>query len=113
MWMTNGSHLGYTSGLGKGVGSTDIERRSIIAADSEEGRIIALVPTPKTQSTFRLADPIIEELQRLADKLGKSRPEVVELAITHLAGTVRAGQPVYIDPPPKPPASHKRGRRVA
>ena len=111
--MTNGSQLGYTLPKASDVGSTNIEQSRIIAANVELGRIIALVPTPKTQSTFRLADPIVAELQHLADKLGKSRPDVVELAITHLAGTIRNGQPVYIDPPPKAPASHKRARRVA
>lgn len=102
--------MGYTMPL---AGSTDFGQQSIIAADSEEGRIIALVPTPTIQSTVRLAEPAHEELQRLADKLGKSRPEVLELAIIHLSGTLRAGQPVYLDPPPEPPGRHKRARRVA
>ena len=80
------------------------------------GRIITLVPK-KTQSTFRLSDQQLDVLQRLADKLGKSRPAVVELAITHLEGTLRNGQPVYLDlppaPPPDEPATHKSRRRVA
>jgi len=67
----------------------------------------------KTQTSLRLSPAVFEELQRLADKLDKERPDVVELAITHLSGTLRNGQPVYIDPPPKTPASHKRARRVA
>lgn len=81
--------------------------------DFEQGRIIALVPTETIQSTFRLAEPVHDELQRIADRLGKPRPEVVELAILHLSGTLRAGQPVYIDPPEPPPTAHKRRRRAA
>ncbi len=79
----------------------------------EQGRIIALVPTETIQSTFRLAEPVHDELQRLADRLGKTRPEIIGLAITHLSGTLRAGQPVYIDPPPDTPKSHKRPHRAA
>jgi len=54
-----------------------------------------------------------DELQRLADRLGKTRPDVLALAITHLSGTLRAGQPVYIDPPEPPAPAHKRRRRAA
>ena len=75
------------------------------------GRIITLLP--KKQAQFRLSDQTLETLQQLADKLGKPRPDVVELALTHLDGTLRNNQPVYIDPPPRPPAAHKRARRVA
>jgi len=80
--------------------------------ESETGRIIQLVPA-KTQTSLRLSDSILEELQRLADKLGKARPEVVELAISHLSGTLAHDQPVYIGPPPDDPKSHKKGRRAA
>ena len=95
-----------------GVDITDLERRGIIAADSEEGRIIALVPEKK-QSQFRLSNTVLVEIDQLSQRLEKGRADVVELAVTHLYGTVRAGQPVYIDPPPDAPKSHKRGRRVA
>ena len=88
--------------MGMGVGFTD----------QEEGRIIALVP-PKTQTTFRLNDVVLDELQRLSDRLNKPRPDVLELAITHLSGTLRANQPVYIDPPEPPAPAHKRRRRAA
>ena len=81
-------------------------------SESGNGRIIELVPAKK-QAQFRLSDQTLTTLQQLADKLGKPRPDVVELALTHLEGTLRNGQPVYIDPPPKAPASHKRGHRVA
>lgn len=80
--------------------------------ESQLGRIIALVPS-KTQSSFRLSDPALAELQRLADKLGKPRPDVVELAIFHLSGTLRADQPVHILPPEGGPKSHKRPHRAA
>jgi hypothetical protein len=76
------------------------------------GRIIELVPT-KTQSSFRLSDSALEELQRLAEKLGKARPDVVELAISHLSGTLAHDQPVYIGPPPDAPKSHKRRSHAA
>jgi hypothetical protein len=78
----------------------------------ETGRIIELVQ-PKTQTSLRLSTAALDELQRLADKLDKARPDVVELAITHLSGTLAHDQPVYIEPPPKPPATHKKARRVA
>ncbi len=79
---------------------------------SDNGRIITLLPAKKQQS-LRLSDQVLEVLQRLAEETGMSRPEIVALAITHLAGTRRNGQPVYMDLPPEPPASHKRRRRVA
>jgi len=68
---------------------------------------------PKTQTSLRLSTAALAELQRLADKLDKARPDVVELAILHLSGTLAHDQPVYIGPPPKTPASHKRTQRVA
>ena len=83
-----------------------------IGSESDLGRIIELVPAKK-QAQFRLSDQTLSTLQRLAEKLEKPRPDVVELALTHLDGTLRNGQPVYIDPPPKAPASHKRASRVA
>src|SRR5579859_4777936 len=94
--------FGIHSLPGMGVGFTD----------HDQGRISALVQ-PNTQTSLRLNDAILEELQRLADKLGKPRPDVVELAITHLAGTLAHDQPVYIGPPPDQPKSHKRPRRAA
>ena len=80
--------------------------------EPETGRIIALVQ-PKTQTSLRLSSAALDELQRLADKLDKARPDIVELAILHLSGTLRNGQPVYIEPPPDDPKSHKKARRVA
>lgn len=80
--------------------------------EAKTGRIIELVQ-PKTQTSLRLSTAAIDELQRLADKLDKARPDVVELAILHLSGTLRNGQPVYIEPPPDDPKSHKKARRVA
>lgn len=76
-----------------------------------QGGIITLVA--KIQSTFRLSPSTVELVQRLAEKLGKPRPDVLELAITHLDGTLRNHQPVYIDPPPDEPKNHKKARRVA
>lgn len=85
-----------------GVGSTNLEL----------GRIIALVP--KKQTSLRLNDETLEVLQRIMDRLNKKRPEAVELAIIHLAGTLRAGQPVYIDPPPdNGPTNHKKAPNAA
>jgi len=78
----------------------------------DTGGIIALVATT-TQTSLRLSTSVLEELQRLADKLDKPRPEVVELAITHLSGTLAHDQPVYIGPPPDPAKSHKRRRSAA
>jgi hypothetical protein len=78
----------------------------------ETGRIIELVPN-KTQTSLRLSDQTLSTLQRLADKLDKPRPEVVELAVTHLDGTLAHDQPVYIGPPPDQPKAHKKARRVA
>lgn len=77
----------------------------------ETGRIIELVP--KRQTSLRLNDETLDVLQRLMDRLNKKRPEVVELAITHLSGTLHAGQPVFIDPPPEDPKSHKKARNAA
>jgi hypothetical protein len=94
--------MGYTALGGMGVGFTS----------PETGRIIELVQ-PKTQTSLRLSTAAIEELQRLADKLDKPRPDVVELAISHLSGTLAHDQPVYIGPSPDAPKSHKKGRRVA
>jgi hypothetical protein len=88
--------------MGLGVGFTE----------SAQGRIIALV-AQKRQQGFRLSNEVIEQLQRLSEQLGKPRPDVVELAITHLSGTLAHDQPVYLGPPPKSPASHKKARRVA
>ncbi len=79
---------------------------------AELGRIIELVPT-KIHTSLRLSPPVVEELQRLADKLGKPRPDVVELAISHLSGTLAHDQPVYIGPPPDAPKSHKKARHAA
>lgn len=68
---------------------------------------------PKKQISLRLNTRVVNELQRLADHLGKDRPDVVELSITHLSGTLRAGQPVYIEPPPDDPPDHKRSKHAA
>jgi len=76
------------------------------------GRIIALVPAKK-QAQFRLSDQTLETLQKLAEQRSMKRADLIELAIAHLDGTLRNGQPVYIQPPPTSPESHKRGRRVA
>lgn len=100
--MTNVTHLLYVTYVGDGVG----------LQPAELGRIIELVPT-KVQTSLRLSPPIFDELQRLADKLGKPRPDVVELAISHLSGTLAHDQPVYIGPPPDAPKSHKRRSRAA
>ena len=100
--MTNVTHLLYVTYVGDGVG----------LPPAELGRIIELVPT-KVQTSLRLSPPIFDELQRLADKLGKPRPDVVELAISHLSGTLAHDQPVYIAPPPEDPKTHKKGRRAA
>ena len=81
-------------------------------SEFEVGRIIALVPAKKN-TQLRLSDQTLETMQQLADRLGKKRAEVVELALTHLEGTLRNGQPVHILPPPPAPAGHKKARRVA
>ena len=99
-WDTASARLCF---VGDGVG---------LSAQPGFGRIITLVPD-KTQASFRLSDQVLDELQRLADRLGKSRPDVLELAVTHLSGTLEHNQPVFIGPPPKPPASHKRVRRAS
>jgi hypothetical protein len=80
--------------------------------DFATGRIIALVPTPV--SSFRLSTRAKRTLARLAREQGKSNAEVLELAIVHLEGTLRNGQPVYLAPPPgDDPKSHKKAARVA
>jgi hypothetical protein len=76
------------------------------------GRIITLVPAKK-QSQFRLSDQVLAVLQRIAEKRGLSRAAVLELAISHLDGTLRDGKPVYMDLPPEPPATHKKSRNAA
>ncbi len=77
-----------------------------------QGGIITLVA--KIQSTFRLSPQTLDVVQRLADKLGKPRPDILELAIAHLEGTLNHDQPVYISgPPDDEPKSHKRGRSAA
>jgi len=91
--------------MGTGVGLPEFEL----------GRIIALVPETRA-STFRLNTELRAHVDHLAKQLGKSRPEIVRLAIVHLAGTLRSGQPVFIDvpaPSPDEPKSHKRARRAA
>ena len=92
----------YSPYVGTGVGLSEFGL----------GRIIELVPAKKN-TQLRLSDQTLETMQQLAETLGKKRAEVVELALTHLDGTLRAGQPVHILPPPTPPASHKRRSRVA
>lgn len=81
--------------------------------ETSNGRIISLVPA-KRQAQFRLSDQTLETLQQLADRLGKPRPDIVDLALTHLDGTLRNGEPVHILPPPhNGPKAHKKRRRAA
>jgi hypothetical protein len=70
------------------------------------GGIIHIVPTPA--SSFRLSPRIKRTLERLARQRGKSMSEVLELAISHLDGTLRNGLPIYLDEPDNDrPNSHK------
>jgi hypothetical protein len=100
--VTNVTQMGYSVGVGSGVAFTGIA----------PGRIIELVPA-KTQTSLRLSNAVLDELQRLAEKLDKPRADVIELAVSHLSGTLAHDQPVYIGPPPDDPKSHKKARRVA
>ncbi len=78
-----------------------------------QGGIITLVA--KIQSTFRLRAETLEIVQRIAEKLDKGRPDVLELAITHLDVSLRKGDPIYMlpGPPDDEPKAHKRRHRVA
>jgi hypothetical protein len=96
----NRATVSRTMGMGVGL------------SDHENGRIITLVATTPSYS-MRLRPPVRRILERLSQERGKSPKEIVELAIGHLDGTLRNGQPVYMDIPPDEPKSHKRARRVA
>lgn len=66
--------------------------------------------TPTT--TFRLRPGHRRTLERIARERGLSTRAALELAITHLAGTLKNRQPVYLDDPDDPPGapalSHKK-----
>lgn len=80
--------------------------REIGVHDYVQGGIIALVPTPASQ--FRLRPRYRRILDRLAESLGKSPREVVEMSVAHLEGTMRNRQPVYPDYPDDDlPRTHK------
>ncbi len=71
----------------------------------------------KTPSAFRLSTLARKRLARLAEDLDKSEPEVLELAITHLRGSMARDQMIWITVPEgsddEPPKSHKRPHRAA
>lgn len=83
-----------------------------LSQSSDAGGIITLVP--KIQSTFRLSPRTLDTVQRLAIRLDRPRPDVVELAVRHLDLTLKNGGPVYIDEGPEDtePKAHKTRPRA-
>ena len=72
----------------------------------ETGAIITLMPTSPT--SFRLSPRTRRTLSRLAKQRGKSMSEILELAVSHLDGTLRNRQPIYLDEPDDDqPKAHK------
>lgn len=79
----------------------------------QPARIIELMPEKPT-STFRLHPVTKKRLDDIAAELGKSRTEVLEIAIHHLAGTLGAGLGVYVIVNPNPLLKlHKRPGRAS
>ena len=80
-----------------------------------EARIIELMPeTPA--SSFRLNEQARRRLEAMVRQTGKSRTELLELAITDLRARLLRGEGIVMtipDEPDDPPKSHKRPRRVA
>lgn len=63
--------------------------------------MIALMPE-KTASNFRLSLQTQRRLAKLALRLGKSKTEVLELAVTHLLGSLERDQAVWLTAPSEP-----------
>ncbi len=70
--------------------------------------------TPPSQ--FRLSRLAKRRLTDLAEKMDKPESEVVELAITHMAGTYARDLPMQVTVPDEdsdPPKAHKAARRAS
>lgn len=67
-------------------------------------------------SAFRLSTLARRRLKDMAEKMDKPESQIVELAITHLAGTTQRDQPVFMTVPDEdsdPPKAHKAARRAS
>jgi hypothetical protein len=78
-------------------------------------RIIELMPE-RPASAFRLSPLARRRLKALAEKMDKPESQIVELAITHMAGTYARDLPLQVTVPdedPDPAKAHKAARRAS
>ena len=71
-------------------------------------RIIELMPTPKEGYGFRLSPLAKRRLARMATDMEKSEAQILEIAITHLLGTLEREQGIWMTAAEPPRKSHKR-----
>ncbi len=78
-------------------------------------RIIELMPE-RPASAFRLSPLARRRLKDLAEKMDKPESQIVDEAITHMAGTYARDLPLQITVPGEdtdPPKAHKAARRAS